>query len=556
MMKFRYKDSMNLMIVNRHSFRPILLVIPMAILLSAFPSRADAQTKTGKPPESEKVGEVDFPVSCKKSVQQSFDRAVAVLHSFWYQEAERLFTSVIQSDPDCAMGYWGLAMSVYHPLWEAPDEKTLNRGAAFSARAGKAGAKTDREKSYLAAIDSFYRDPGKRDPATRALSYQKAMEALHRKHPEDREGAIFYALSLLATASPADKTHANQKRAVEILNPIFAETPGHPGVIHYLIHATDSPELASSGLNAARAYAKIAPSVPHALHMPSHIFTRLGLWQEAIESNRASEAAAKSKMKGNPDAALHAMDYLVYAYLQKGEEHKVHEIVKEIQSMPRSKNETLTAAYARAAIPSRHVLERRRWQEAFALPAQPGKHPYAEAMIYFTRTVGAARGHRLVEARGEIEVIRAVRDRLSESKDRYWKDQIEVLLQAAAAWLEYAEGKNDRAVLHMRAAADLEDSLEKHPVTPGPILPAREMLGDLLLDLGEPKEALIEFERSLRRAPNRFNGLYGAARAAELSEDFETARGFYKKLIALSGDGEGGRTELAEAKTFLEKTAR
>lgn len=529
------------------------LFIFMVLIALLSTSVADAQKKGKKP--AEKIGRAAFPISCKKTVQKTFDRGINLLHSFWYQEAERAFTSVIQTDPNCAMGYWGIGMSFYHPLWEAPAPADLRRGWTFSARAKKLGSKNERERAYLAALEVFYHDSDKVDHATRALAYEKAMEQLHQKHPDDREGAIFYALSLLGTASPADKTYANQKKAAEILNPILAEAPEHPGVIHYLIHATDSSALAPEGLNAARAYAKIAPSVPHALHMPSHIFIRLGLWQEAIDSNRASDAAAKSKMKGNPDPRLHAMDYLIYAYLQKGEDLQAKGIVNDLSFLPKAKQENLTAAYAIAAIPARHALERRRWAEALALSAHPSRYPYTEAITYFSRAVGAARSHRLIEARGELEVLKSVRDRLAESKNQYWADQVEVLLQAAAAWTEYADGKHDRAVMHLRTAADLEDSLEKHPVTPGPIIPAREMLADLLLEVGEPKEALVEFERSLQTSPDRFNGLYGAARSAERAENFEAARSYYEKLVAVAGQANGRQTELAEAKTFLEKTA-
>jgi tetratricopeptide (TPR) repeat protein len=532
----------------------LFLLIVLIALFSA--TAAEAQKKAKKPAApAEKIGQAAFPISCKKTVQKSFDRGINLLHSFWYQEAEQAFTSVIQTDPNCAMGYWGIAMSFYHPLWEAPSATDLRRGWTFAARAKKLGSQSEREKDYLAALETFYHDSDKVDHATRALAYEKAMEQLHQKHPDDREGAIFYALALLGTASPTDKTYANQKKAAEILNPILVEAPEHPGVIHYLIHATDSPALASEGLNAARAYAKIAPSVPHALHMPSHIFIRLGLWQEAIDSNRVSDAAAKSKMKGNPDPRLHAMDYLIYAYLQKGEDLQAKGIVNDLSFLPKAKQESLTAAYATAAIPARHALERRRWAEAMALPAHPSRYPYTEAITYFSRAVGAARSHRLIEARGELEVLKSVRDRLVESKNKYWADQVEVLLQAAAAWTEYADGKHERAVMHLRTAADLEDSLEKHPVTPGPILPAREMLADLLLEVGEPEAALAEFEMSLKSAPNRFNGLYGAARAAERAENFETARSYYEKLVAVAGQANGRQAELAEAKAFLEKTA-
>ncbi|MBI3804103.1 MAG: hypothetical protein HY282_10120 [Nitrospirae bacterium] len=526
----------------------------LTLLPAQFLSAKEKSPKTKAPTEhAEQIGQAEFPITCKKTVQKTFDRGVALLHSFWYPEAEQAFTSVIQTDPNCAMGYWGIAMAHYHPLWEPPSAHDLRRGWTFAVRAKKLGSKSERERAYLAAIETFYHDSDRVDHQTRAESYKNAMEALHTKYPDDREGTLFYSLSLLATAPRTDQEHANQKKAVALLRPIFAEAPDHPGVIHYLIHATDSPELAPQGLEVARRYAKIAPSVPHALHMPSHIFTRLGLWDESIESNRASEAAAHQKMKGSPDARLHAMDYLVYAYLQKGQDQKVQAILNELRSIPRSKEESLTAAYALSAIPVRYLIERRRWSEAIALPAQPSRYPYAEAIIYFARSVGAARSHRLIEGQGELEVLKSVRDRLLEAKERYWADQVEVLLQEAAAWNEYADGKHDRALVHMRAAVDLEGSLEKHPMTPGPILPAREMLGDLLMEVGDLEPALAEFEKSLQVAPNRFNSLYGAARAAERAEKLEQARGYYEKLVALAGQADGNRTALVEAKVFLEK---
>ena len=534
---------------KKYSF--LFLVLISAALLAASPAGAQKKSKKPAAEKPEQIGRAAFPVSCKKNVQKTFDRGISLLHSFWYPEAEKAFTAVIQSDPDCAMGYWGIAMSFYHPLWEAPDARTLRRGWSFTMKAKKL-AKSGREKEYVSALEAFYHDSDRVAHAVRAAAYEKAMEQLHRNHPEDREGTAFYALSLLATAPPADQSHASQKKAIELLTPLLAAAPEHPGAVHYLIHAADSPELAESGLNAARAYAKIAPSVPHALHMPSHIFIRLGLWQEAVDSNRASEAAAKSRMKGNPEERLHALDYLAYAYLQQGEDRKAEAIVREVRSMPRSKNESLKTAYAFSAIPARYLMERKRFTEVMSLPAQPG-HPYAEAITYFTRAVGAARSHRIVEAMGELEVLKSVRDGLAESKLQEWSDPVEVLLQSAAAWVEYLDGKHDRALLHMRTAADLEDSLEKHPMSPGPILPARELLADLLLEVGEAKAALAEFEKSLRSAPNRFNGLYGAARAAEQAEDFDTARRYYEKLISVASPSGGRQRELSEAKVFLEK---
>jgi tetratricopeptide (TPR) repeat protein len=532
----------------------------LAVLLCPFVPRAQ-EPEQHKHDMGEKLGVVNFTVSCNSAAQQQFNRAVALLHSFWYEEAAKGFVEVTKTDPKCGMGYWGIAMSFYHPVWSPPVAAELRNGSSAVQEANVVGARTQRERDYIAAIGAFYKDADKFDHRTRALAYEKAMEQLYLRYPKDDEAAVFYALALLGTALPTDKTYANQKKAGEILNRVLLSEPEHPGVAHYLIHSFDYPALAPLALAAARSYAKIAPSSPHALHMPSHIFTRLGLWQESIESNIASAAAAKNyAAKMHPGAAsydqLHAMDYLAYAYLQTAQDGKVKEIVDTLYSMNKVDANTVAAAYAFAAIPARYALERRQWSEAAALKVHPADFPwngftYAEAMIYFARSLGASRSGDTASASKDIEQLSSIQRSLAEAKETYWATQVEIQRRAAAAWLAHAEGKQDEALQLMRSAADLENSTEKHPVTPGAIVPARELLGELLLELREPQQALKEFEASLLVSPNRFNGLYDAARAAELSGDREKARTFYAKLTTLGEHSDGTRPALQAAKVFL-----
>jgi len=501
----------------------------------------------------EKLGRVNFAVSCNKVAQQKFNRAVALLHSFWYDEAERGFLEVTKADPKCGMGYWGVAMSLYHPVWAPPVAAELQKGIAATQKANVVSARTPRERDFIKAIETFYKDTDKLDHRTRALAYEKAMEQLHVQYPNDHEAAIFYALALLGTALPTDKAYVNQKKAAEILNRVLAKEPEHPGVAHYLIHSFDYPALATLALPAARSYAKIAPSSPHALHMPSHIFTRLGLWQESVESNIASASAAKSHTSSKDE--IHAMDYLAYAYLQMAQDRKAAELNDAIYRMNIDAH-IFQAAYALAAIPARYTLERRQWREAAALKTPAADFPwnkfgYAEAILYFARSLGASRIGDLESSRRQIERLTAIHKSLVAAKENYWGTQVEIQRLAAAAWLALAEGHREEALKLMRAAADLEDSTDKHPVTPGAIVPARELLGELLLELREPQQALKEFEASLLVSPNRFNGLYGAAKAAELSGDRNKAGTFYAKLISLSERSDGQRVELQAARTFL-----
>jgi tetratricopeptide (TPR) repeat protein len=509
----------------------------------------------------EKLGSVIFPVSCTAPASQQFARAVALLHSFWYEEAVKAFTEVAVTDPSCAMGFWGVAMSMYYPLWYPPSEATLKNGLAALDRGRAIGAKTQRERDYLAAAETFYRDWEKSDHRSRTVAYEKAMERLYARYPDDHEAAIFYALALNATALPTDRTYANQLKAGVILEKVLTEQPNHPGVAHYIIHSYDSAPFASRALPAARSYAKIAPSAPHALHMPGHIFTRLGLWQESIDSNRMSADAGvaystKTGAHGAWDQTLHSLDYLVYAYLQTGRDVAAKRVADEVATIRDAYPESLPAAYALAAIPARFALERRRWSEAASLTLSPSTFPWnrfqwGEGITAFARALGMARGGDVSGAEKEVQKLASLRDSLVQAKNKYWADQVEVQYRAAAALVARAQGNNQEALNLLRSAADLESSMDKHPVTPAPVVPTRELLGELLLELNQPKEALEEFEATLTAEPNRFRSLFGAAQAAELSRDASKARVLYARLVSLCDRAEIQRPELQQAKAFL-----
>ena len=541
----------------------LFLIVALSGLMSVSVVRAQEPHQHDPP---EKLGQVNFPVSCSAAAQQQFNRALALLHSFQYPEAEKAFSAVSATDPNCAMRYWGIAMSNYHPLWAPPNQAELKTGAAAIEHAKSLNAKTQRERDYIAALETFYKDADKLDHRTRARAYEAAMKQIYLRYPKDDEAAIFYALVLNERALVADTKEyiENGKKAAEILNKVLSKQPAHPGVVHYLIHSYDFPQMAYLALSAARSYAKIAPSSPHALHMPSHIFIRLGLWQESIQSNLASAATAKQIVaRTQPGAAskdqLHALDYLIYAYLQGAQDEKAKGVLDEANALSKVDQEVFQVAYAWAAIPARYALERRRWSEAAALTLHPTGFPwarfrFAEANLYFARAVGAARLGNVTAAREQIKELASIQKALSQVSTGYdWATQVDIQRQAAAAWLAHAEGHKDEALRLMRTAADLEDTIEKHPVTPGAILPAREMLGDLLLELGQPAQALKEYETMLQDSPNRFNGLYGGARSAELSGDYKKARAYYEKLVTLCGQSDGSRPELRKAKLYLMK---
>ncbi len=545
-----------------------------ASLLAAFlcqaPSAVAQEMGPHKHDTSEKLGQVNFNTSCTPQARRQFSRAVAWLHSFEYEEAEKAFDEVTATDPRCGMGHWGVAMSNYHPLWAPPTAAELEKGLKAVEKARAAGARTARERDYIAAIEVFYKDSDKLDHRTRVLAYSEAMGRLYRRYPSDREAGVFYALTLVAKGAMAgDKSYVNEKEAARILNGVLAREPRHPGVTHYLIHSYDYPALAHMALPAARTYAKLAPASAHAQHMPSHIFIRLGLWQEAIGSNLDARSSAKAfavrnHLPGAWDEQLHTMDYLAYAYLQGAQDKKAWGVLDELNKIKSVEPQTFKVAYALAAIPARYALERRQWSEAakLSLPQDAlGSFPlqrfgWAEAHIHFARAVGAARTGDAASARAEVEKLAAIRQALVEVKGGYdWAKQVEIERQVAAAWLAYAEGKGEEALGLMRAVADLDDATDKHPVTPGAILPAREQLGELLLELKQPAAALQEYETSLRVAPNRFNGLYGAARAANLAADRKKAKTYYGKLLTLSRHADGDRPEIVEAKAFLAGTS-
>ena len=541
--------------------RIALFVAPLLFIAPALAAAEDtSQSAVGAQAQ---LGQVDFPVSCTPAARQQFNRAVAILHSFWYEEAIKAFGAVTETDPDCAMGGWGVAMSYWTPLWSPPTEATLKAGSAAVGKAQAIGAKTDRERGYIEAIATFYRDYDKLDHRTRSVAYQQAMEQLSVRYPDDREAAIFSALALDATASPSDKTYTNQKKAAAILEKIFAEQPNHPGVAHYLIHSYDSAPLAEHGLPAAICYAKIAPSVPHALHMPSHIFTRLGQWPDSIRSNRAASEAGQTyaaQQFGEGVAwaeSLHAMDYLAYAYLQLAQDREAKKVLDQIIAFRKVAPEAPSAAYALAAVPARYAVERRDWPQAAALslPALAfpwDKYPWTSAMITFSRALGAARTGDFGAAQAEIDRLGSARDAASQ-KDKYWADQIEVQRQAAVAILAHVRGKDEEALAEMQSAAKLEATMDKHPVTPSPVVPMRELLGDLLLEINQPTQALSEYEASLTKDPNRFRSVYGAAKAAERAGDAAKAKTYYQQLAALGSNGDGDRPELTEAKAYLQR---
>jgi hypothetical protein len=501
--------------------------------------------------DADRIGQVRFPISCSAAVQKPFERAVALLHSFWYLEAAKAFTAVTQADPDCAIAYWGLAMASWTQIWSPPPPAALKRGWEAVEKARAAGAKTARERDFVAAAEAFFKDADTRDHRTRALAYGAAMEQMAQKYPGDREVMAFYALSLQATADPKDKTYAAQKRSAEIAEKIFAAEPDHPGAAHYMIHGYDYPSLASQGLPAARRYAQFAPAVPHALHMPSHIYVLLGMWPETVQGNVV--AAAAEKDRGNPDDRMHALDYLVYGYLQQAQDGEAKKIVDEARALMADlaarayDSGRPTAHFAMAAIEARWAMERGKWAEAAAIDPRPNRFPHTEAMIYFARGVGAARSGNAAGARAATEKLAALKDAM---KDPYWAEQIEIQRRAAAAWTARAEGKADDGFALMRAAVELEAATEKHNITPGPIVTARELLADMLVEAGQPAAAVQGYEASLRVAPNRFKSLYGVARAAERAGDRAKAKEYYGKLLTTAAAADTPRTELQEARAF------
>jgi len=510
----------------------------------------------------DQFGEVNFSFDYDQATKKQFDLALALLHSFEYDEAEKAFVKIIDSNPSCAMAYWGIAMSIYHSLWKAPDPKELEKGSKI-LKIAESVPQTEIEKDYLEAIGAYYKDWQTEDHETRALRMEKKMEELYMKYEEDTEAAIFYALALRSTSDPSDKEYRNQIKAGKILESIFPEQPNHPGIAHYLIHNYDYPELAHLALSTARKYAQIAPASAHAQHMPSHIFTRLGYWDESISSNLNSASSAvcyaeQSGYDGHWSKEIHAIAYLVYAYLQMGDNASAMEQYDYLKTMDKIYPvwDHRAAAYPVAAIPARIAMENKNWQEASKIEIQESNidwdlFPWEKANLQFARTMGAINIGNIESAETELSNLQTLYANLIELDKSYESGKVVIQIKISQAWLNYAKGNANEALTLMKEAVDLEDNTDKHPVTPGEILPACELLGDLLLKLNKPSEALVAYEKNLELNPNRFNGLYGAAIAAKRMKDHEKATKYFAELLNLADGVESDRSELAEAKVYI-----
>jgi Tfp pilus assembly protein PilF len=532
------------------SYRMPIVGLPrlIAVLLSAAAPAALAQHEG-----HEHLGTVHFATSCNEKAQEQFDLAMKYQHSFWYRESKKAFEAALKADPHCGIAYWGIAQSLLANPFNPTPPKNLAEGLAATRMGQQIGARTQRERDLISAIAVFYADYGTVDQRTRAQSYLKSMEQVAGRYPNDDEVQIYYALALNVAASPADKSYANQLKAAAILESISKRQPNHPGVAHYLIHTYDYPPLAQKGLEAARRYAVIAEAAPHAQHMPSHIFTRVGEWEASIASNRA--AADLARKDKEPDDQLHALDYMVYACLQLGRDREAREIIDEMATVTGYNLDRNTAAFALAASPARYVVERNDWAGAAKLTLRRSRFGYADAMTHFARALGNVRTGHPSAAKADLTRLTEIRDQLREAKDAYWSEQVDIQRQIVAAWMLSAEHRHDEALQAMSAAADAEDKTEKATVSPGPLVPARELYAVMLLEQGKGAKALDAFEASMAREPNRFNGLAGAARAAERAGDNAKAKTYYTRLVALASRNGGSRQELEIARQFLAKNS-
>ena len=511
------------------------------------------------------LGTVNFPTSCNASAQKWISRGAALLHSFGYEEARLAFNQAAKADPSCGMAYWGVARTWYHPIWVPPSPDELKQGSEAIKRALATGAKTERERDYINALAVFYNEWPTVDNASRAKAYEQALAKVCRRHPDDDEAAIFHALQLVAIGylDPTDKTYAWQKKGGKILNEVLPRHQNHPGVAHYIIHSLDYPSTAELALNAARAYAKIAPDSPHALHMPSHIFTRLGLWDDSVASNTASAKSAVAqarRLRGGGGAfdQLHAMDYLVYAYLQQGRDKSAQNVLAEMSAITQLDENQFAAAYAFAALQARWTLERHDWKAAAALEVKPAWFPWnrfrnAEALVHYAKAIGAARGGDIAAARRSTEELATIRRVLPASRDYDWSGSIGAQWEAATALIAFAEGRKDEGLRLLRTAAEHEDAVDKHPVTPGALLPVREILADLLLESRAPADALKEYEAVLKIAPRRFNATAGAARAADEAGNRAKASEYAMQLLKIAKNVEASRPELAWARGYIDR---
>ncbi len=527
-------------------------VVPAALIAGLLTACATGDSVPGK----EQLGEVRFEVSCSAEAQQQFRRAMALYHSFDWNKGKDAFAGIAQADPRCGMAHWGLAMIAADNPFAWPVSLKAREGASAIQKAGEIGAATRRERDYIDALALLYRDHAGTPHRERAIAYEQAMERLAARYPDDVEARILYALALSANHDLSDKTFVRPLKAASLLEPVFASLPNHPGAAHYLIHSYDYPPIAAKGLPAAKRYASIAPDAAHAQHMPSHIFTRVGYWRESIAANKGSQEAARGAMA----ATTHARDYMTYAYLQLADDTLAEQVWAEAMKATAVKNPNLAVTFGLAAMPARLALERGRWADAAKLQLHPGvsdadwkRFPQAESVLVYARAIGAARSGDAAAARADIGRLNKLESALTARKLAYWAEQTAVQTEVAKAWALRAEGKNTEALAQMRVAADLEEKTEKHVVTPGPILPAREMLGDLLMELDRPGEALTAYEASIAREPNRFRGLYGAALAAERSGDGARAKAHYEKLASMCMQSGEGRAELTRTRLLLSR---
>jgi len=508
-----------------------------------------------KKPRDEKLGRVLFKTSCTPEAQKEFERALAMLHSFYFPETVKTFTKVTEIDPGCAIAYWGLAVSTRpNPLVGPFDAATLKRGLDAVEKGKTIGAKTQRERDWLAAIEAFYKDFDKVDQDTRTRNYEKAMEALAKKYPNDVEAKIFYALALNETFD--HRSMEPLLKAIKILEPLDKKYPEHPGITHYLIHSYDFAPIAKKGVPAANKYAKIAPSAPHAQHMPSHIYSMVGMWKESIGSNLSSikvanEYAATSKLDGTLSGVPHAYDFMQYAYLQLGQDAKAKALIEESAAVKKLIGVVSAGQMARAAVPVRYMLERQDWQGAAQLQPLGTPFPAAEAVTHFARAMGAARSGNFAAAQADIDKLKELRSGLEQAQQSYWAEQVEVQILGAQAWVAQGQGNKDEALRFMRAAADLEDGSEKHVAMENRLYPMRELLGDMLREQSQPAAALKEYEVSMKNAPNRLRGYYGAAKAAAASGNQQKAATYMRSLTQLTRDADSDRTEIREAKQQL-----
>lgn len=506
-------------------------------------------------------GIVNFEMTCSEDLEDDFNIAMELLHSFEYDESEKAFAKIIDQSPGCAMAYWGIAMCNFHPLWEPPSLAELKKGSKAVQIAEAIKGKSKKEAAYIGAVAAYYKNWETSNPPSRNIAFEMAMEQLHSKYPEDNEATILYALALIGGANPTDKTYAKQRKAGALLSALYRTAPNHPGIIHYIIHAYDYPDIAQLALTEARRYAQVAPSSAHALHMPSHIFTRLGLWDDCIQSNTASVDAAKcyaetAAINGHWDEELHGIDYIVYGRLQKGEVALAKQQCDYINTIDKVYPVNFKDAYAFAAIPSRYCLENRLWDQAAELKIHPAdfpweKFPWQKAIFHFTRLMGFAHKNDPESARSELAEIEKLHRQLVAAKDVYKADQVMIQIKAGEAWIEWKKGNEEKAIQLMTAAADLEDGTEKHPVTPGSVIPARELLGDLFTEMNRTKDALIAYELDLHTQPNRFNGLFGAAMACRKMKEDRKAGQYFRQLLASANSGDATRPELEQVRKLL-----